>query len=138
MAGVHIDLIVRGICCLIPGIKEYTENIHVISIVGRYLEHSRIYIFGKGEECRVYIASADFMTRNTTKRVEVAAPVYDTEIKERILESFHLMLRDNVKASELKADGNYYHRDADSIQLNTQEYFFADAYRKADFYKENK
>lgn len=108
MAGVQIDLIVRGICCLIPGIKGYTENIQVISIVGRYLEHSRIYIFGKGEDCRVYIASADFMTRNTTKRVEVAAPVYDADIKNRILESFQLMLRDNVKASVLNADGNYY------------------------------
>lgn len=137
MAGVQIDLIVRGICCLIPGIKGYTENIQVISIVGRYLEHSRIYIFGKGEDCRVYIASADFMTRNTTKRVEVAAPVYDADIKNRILESFQLMLRDNVKASVLKADGNYYHRDSDGIQLNAQEYFFADAYRKAEYQKES-
>lgn len=136
MAGVQIDLIVRGICCLIPGVKGYTENIQVISIVGRYLEHSRIYIFGKGEDCKVYIASADFMTRNTTKRVEVAAPVYDADIKNRILESFQLMLRDNVKASVLKADGNYYHRDSDGIQLNAQEYFFADAYRKAEYQKE--
>ena len=121
---------------LIPGVKGYTDNIQVISIVGRYLEHSRIYMFGKGEGSRVYIASADFMTRNTTKRVEVAAPVYDADIKARIIESFHLMLRDNVKASELKADGNYYHRDSDGIQLNSQEYFYADAYRKADFYKD--
>ena len=137
MAGVEIDLIVRGICCLVPGVEGYTENIRVISIVGRYLEHSRIYIFGKGEESEVYIASADFMTRNTTKRVEVAAPVYDPDLKERILESFNLMLRDNVKASVLKSDGNYYHRDAEDIQLNSQEYFYADAYRKASFHKEN-
>lgn len=136
MAGVQIDLIVRGICCLIPGVEGYTDNIQVISIVGRYLEHSRIYIFGKGGDSEVYIASADFMTRNTTKRVEVAASVYDPELKERILESFNLMLRDNVKASVLKSDGNYYHRDGGDIQLNSQEYFYADAYRKASFHKE--
>ena len=136
MAGVQIDLIVRGICCLIPEVEGYTDNIQVISIVGRYLEHSRIYIFGKGGDSEVYIASADFMTRNTTKRVEVAAPVYDPELKERILESFNLMLRDNVKASVLKSDGNYYHRDGRDIQLNSQEYFYADAYRKASFHKE--
>lgn len=136
MAGVQIDLIVRGICCLIPEVEGYTDNIQVISIVGRYLEHSRIYIFGKGGGSEVYIASADFMTRNTTKRVEVAAPVYDPELKERILESFNLMLRDNVKASVLKSDGNYYHRDGGDIQLNSQEYFYADAYRKASFHKE--
>lgn len=136
MAGVQIDLIVRGICCLIPEVEGYTDNIQVISIVGRYLEHSRIYIFGKGGDSEVYIASADFMTRNTTKRVEVAAPVYDPELKERILERFNLMLRDNVKASVLKSDGNYYHRDGGDIQLNSQEYFYADAYRKASFHKE--
>ena len=136
MAGVQIDLIVRGICCLIPEVEGYTDNIQVISIVGRYLEHSRIYIFGKGGDSEVYIASADFMTRNTTKRVEVAAPVYDPELKELILESFNLMLRDNVKASVLKSDGNYYHRDGGDIQLNSQEYFYADAYRKASFHKE--
>lgn len=136
MAGVQINLIVRGICCLIPEVEGYTDNIQVISIVGRYLEHSRIYIFGKGEDSEVYIASADFMTRNTTKRVEVATPVYSPELKERILESFNLMLRDNVKASVLKSDGNYYHRDGGDIQLNSQEYFYADAYRKASFRKE--
>ena len=136
MAGVQIDLIVRGICCLIPEVEGYTDNIQVISIVGRYLEHSRIYIFGKGEDSEVYIASADFMTRNTTKRVEVATPVYSPELKERILESFNLMLRDNVKASVLKSDGHYYHRDGGDIQLNSQEYFYADAYRKASFRKE--
>lgn len=88
MAGVQIDLIVRGICCLIPEVEGYTDNIQVISIVGRYLEHSRIYIFGKGEDSEVYIASADFMTRNTTKRVEVATPVYSPELKERIFRKF--------------------------------------------------
>lgn len=131
-AGVKIDLIVRGICCLLPGVKGYTENINVISIVGRYLEHSRIYIFGKGEESRVYIASADFMTRNTVRRVEVAAPVWDEDIKKRLLEMFNLILRDNVKASVLKKDGNYFHREAGDIQLNSQEYFYNNAYRQEE------
>ena len=76
-AGVKIEMVVRGICCLIPGIPGYTENIKIISIVGRFLEHSRIYRFGTPEREKIYIASADFMTRNTIRRVEVAAPVLD-------------------------------------------------------------
>ena len=131
-AGVKIDLIVRGICCLIPGVKGFTENINVISIVGRYLEHSRIYIFGKGKESKVYIASADFMTRNTVRRVEVAAPVWDEDIKNRLLEMFNLILRDNVKASVLKKDGNYFHREASDVQLNSQEYFYINAYQQME------
>ncbi len=131
-AGVKIDLIVRGICCLIPGVSGYTDNVRVISIVGRYLEHSRIYIFGKPEEedSKVYIASADFMTRNTTKRVEVAAPILDADIKERIVGMFHLILRDNVKARELGADGNYFRRQNMEVKLNSQEYFYALAYQE--------
>ena len=97
-AGVKIDMIVRGICCLIPGVEGETENIHVISVVGRFLEHSRIYIFGKGEEAQYYIGSADFMTRNTVKRVEVAAPVYSERLKKRLQDLFDLMLSDNKKA----------------------------------------
>ena len=85
--GVKIDLVVRGICCLIPGIEGYTENIKVISIVGRYLEHSRIYIFGTPERDKMFISSADFMTRNMVKRVEVATPIYDTAIKDRVHDS---------------------------------------------------
>ena len=87
-AGVKIDMIVRGICCLIPGVEGETENIHVISVVGRFLEHSRIYIFGNGEEAQYYIGSADFMTRNTVKRVEVAAPVYSERLKKRLQDLF--------------------------------------------------
>ena len=131
-AGVKIDLIIRGICCLVPGIRGYTENIRVISIVGRYLEHSRIYIFGKGKEADVYIASADFMTRNTTKRVEVAAPIWDEDIKERLLGMFNLILRDNVKAREMKPDGNYARVKSSDIQLNSQEYFFSLSYQQAE------
>lgn len=97
-AGVKIDMIVRGICCLIPGVEGETENIHVISVVGRFLEHSRIYIFGNGEEAQYYIGSADFMTRNTVKRVEVAAPVYSERLKKCLQDLFDLMLSDNKKA----------------------------------------
>ena len=99
-AGVKIDMIVRGICCLIPGVEGETENIHVISVVGRFLEHSRIYIFGNGEEAQYYIGSADFMTRNTVKRVEVAAPVYSERLKKRLQDLFDLMLSDNKKSAK--------------------------------------
>lgn len=99
-AGVKIDMVIRGICCLIPEIKGETENIHVRSIVGRYLEHSRIYIFGTRGREKVYIASADFMTRNTLRRVEVATPIYDPDIKMQLIEMFITMLSDNQKARE--------------------------------------
>ena len=106
-AGVHIDMIIRGISCLIPGVKGQTENIRIISIVGRFLEHSRIYIFGCGERRKYYISSADFMTRNTVKRVEVASPVYDPAIRARIKVIFDLMLSDNKKARLENAVGVY-------------------------------
>lgn len=122
-AGVKIDMIVRGICCIIPGVKGLTENIRVISIVGRYLEHSRIYIFGKGGE-KVYISSADLMTRNLERRVEVAAPVLDEKIKKTILSMFNIMLSDNVKASELLSDGSYKRIKNKKDKMNSQEYFF--------------
>ena len=96
--GVKIELIIRGICCLIAGVPGYTENISVISIVGRFLEHSRIYIFGKGERRKVYISSADFMTRNTERRVEVAVPLKDKIIADKAVDIFDTMLKDNVKA----------------------------------------
>ena len=106
-AGVKIDLIVRGICCLLPGVAGKTENIRVISIVGRFLEHSRVYCFG-GEEDRVmYISSADLMTRNTDKRVEIAAPVLDKKIEKKIYAMMQTMLADNVKARRFCADGKY-------------------------------
>lgn len=123
-SGVRIEMVVRGICCLIPGIKGYTDNIHVISIVGRYLEHSRIYIFGTPERDRIYISSADYMTRNTTRRVEVAAPILDPDIKERIRTIFHTLLADNVKARVLKADGTYEMQRNEKEPLNAQEYFY--------------
>ena len=96
-AGVKIDMVIRGICCLIPGVKGKTENIQVRSIVGRFLEHSRIYIFGTQEREKVYIASADFMTRNTLRRVEVATPIYDKDLKMQLEEMFITMLSDNQK-----------------------------------------
>lgn len=127
-AGVKVELIVRGICCLVPGIPKMTENIRVISIVGRFLEHSRIYIFGTGEQEKIYISSADFMTRNTVRRVEVAVPLYDKTIKERVKGMFQTMLKDNEKAKELKADGIYYKNTQGEEKLNSQEYFYEQAY----------
>ena len=127
-AGVKIDLVVRGICCLIPGVEGETENIRVISIVGRYLEHSRIYIFGCGERQKLYIASADFMTRNTLRRVEVAVPIYDPDLRAQLNEMFITMLSDNQQARELKSDGIYTRVHSDDTQLNSQEFFFSQAY----------
>ena len=133
-AGVKIELVVRGICCLVAGIEDDTDNIRVISIVGRFLEHSRIYIFGKGERRKVYISSADFMTRNTERRVEVAAPVIDRKLADRITEMFEVMLRDNVKAREQGDDGKYRHvkRKEGEAELNSQLYFYDEAYKAAE------
>lgn len=128
-AGVHIDMVVRGICCLIPGVEGETENIHIRSIVGRYLEHSRIYIFGTGERDKIYISSADFMTRNTLRRVEVAAPVYDEKLKARIRNMFSVMLKDNVLARTELPDGRYEIIDDGNEKLNSQEYFIEEAYK---------
>lgn len=129
-AGVKIDMIIRGICCLIPGVDGKTENIRIISIVGRFLEHSRIYIFGSKERRKYYIASADFMTRNTVRRVEVAAPVYNDKLKTKLQEMFDVMLSDNQKARKLEADGNYHRVSNDLTAVNAQEYFYAEAYHK--------
>ncbi len=132
-AGVTVELIVRGICCLIPRVEGETENIRVISIVGRFLEHSRIYIFGRGDRRRVYISSADFMTRNTERRVEVAAPILDTSLANRVCGIFSTMLADNVKARELGADGKYTHvPSAGKLPLNSQLYFYDEAYKAAE------
>lgn len=106
-AGVRIDMVVRGICCILPGIPGETENIHVVSIVGRFLEHSRIYCFGEGDDERMYISSADFMTRNTQRRVETACPIYDSAVRAKLNGIMDLCLMDNVKARELHADGSY-------------------------------
>ena len=130
-AGVKIDMIVRGICCLIPGVEGETENIHVISVVGRFLEHSRIYIFGNGEEAQYYIGSADFMTRNTVKRVEVAAPVYSERLKKCLQDLFDLMLSDNKKARKEDAKGTYSVVECKGQPINSQELLYQEAYAKA-------
>lgn len=137
--GVKTQLIIRGICCLIAGIPGYTDNITVTSIVGRFLEHSRIYIFGKGERQKVFISSADFMTRNTERRVEVAAPVKDPEIKKRLVMLFEIILSDNVKARIQQPDGSYIRKNrAEGEQaLDTQEYFCV-ASKKQAFRPEKK
>ncbi len=130
-AGVHIDLLVRGICCLIPGIPGVTDNISVYSIVGRFLEHARVYIIGVGESRRVYISSADFMTRNTQRRVEVAAPVYDPAIRAHIEEMFLTQLHDNVKLRQQDREGRYTYVPAQGESLNSQELFYQRAYEGA-------
>ena len=126
-AGVKVDLIVRGICCILPGVKGYTENLRVTSIVGRYLEHPRIFLFGTGADQKIYIGSADMMTRNTEKRVEVACPVYDETIRKQLTHMLKIMLADNVKARELKSDGKYYKKEKGTSKVNSQEYFVREA-----------
>lgn len=131
-AGVKIELIVRGICCLKPHVEGYTDNITVISVVGRFLEHSRIYRFGCGAEEKIYIASADFMTRNTLKRVEVAAPIYDEDLKKRIRYIFDTIMSDDEKGKEQNGKGLYMERNLHEIKVNSQEVFYADAYEAAE------
>ena len=124
-AGVQIRMILRGICCLRPGIAARTENINVTSIVGRYLEHARIYCFGRGREAQVYIASADLMTRNLVRRVEIACPIYDPEVKSQLLRILNTQLEDNVKASSLLPDGSYYRKRNSQSERSSQEVFMA-------------
>ena len=126
-AGVKVDPIVRGICCILPGVNGYTENLRVTSIVGRYLEHPRIFLFGTGADQKIYIGSADMMTRNTEKRVEVACPVYDETIRKQLTHMLKIMLADNVKARELKSDGKYYMKEKGTSKVNSQEYFMREA-----------
>ncbi len=120
-AGVRVRMIVRGICCILPDIPEKTENIEVISIVGRFLEHSRVYCFGQGSDERMYIASADFMTRNTEKRVEVACPIYDQAVREKIHYLMDTCWADNVKARALQRDGSYRTRPILEIPIDSQQ-----------------
>ena len=127
-AGVKIELVVRGICCLAAGVPGYTKNVEIRSIVGRYLEHSRIYIFGVEERRNIFIASADFMTRNTVKRVEVALPIESEELKVRIEEMFITMMSDNKKARMMKLDGMYEKLPIDGAEFNSQEILFEQAY----------
>ena len=131
-AGVQVELIVRGICCLLPGVEGYTENIRVTSVVGRFLEHSRVFCFGRGEEMQMYLSSADFMTRNLNRRVEVACPVQDREIKKQILDILNLMLRDNVKARNLRSDGKYEKKETGNEVIDCQQELIRQALLRAE------
>ena len=131
-AGVKIEMVVRGICCLIPGVKGYTENIKVISIVGRFLEHSRIYRFGTKEREKVYVGSADFMTRNTIRRVEVAVPILDQQVRDRLEHMFEMMMSDDEKGKELTSKGFYVSRNLSEVKMDSQELFYAMAYSQAE------
>ena len=126
-AGVKIQLIVRGICCILPGVPGKTDNLHVTSIVGRFLEHPRVFVFGRGADAKVYIGSADMMTRNTENRVEVACPIYDETIRRRLLHDLKVMLSDNVKAREMTSDGTYRKKAAGEKAVNAQEIFMKEA-----------
>ena len=121
MAGVKIEMVIRGICCLLPGIENATDNVTIHSIVGRYLEHSRIYCFGDEKDVKIYIASADCMTRNTEKRVEIGCPIQDEKLKHQILEYFTLLMKDNVKARKLDNDGQFKQIITQEAPLNSQE-----------------
>ena len=131
-AGVKIEMIVRGICCLIPGVKGYTENIKVISIVGRFLEHSRIYRFGTKEREKVYIGSADFMTRNTIRRVEVAVPILNQQVRDHLDHMFEMMMSDDEKGKELTSKGFYVSRNLSEVKMDSQELFYAMACSQAE------
>lgn len=128
-AGVKIDLIVRGICCMLPGIPGYTDNLQIMSVVGRYLEHPRIFSFGTGNAQKIYIGSADMMTRNTEKRVEVACPILDADIKRQINHYLKVMLNDNIKARVLQSDGNYCKKEQKEPFIDSQEVFMDEAVR---------
>lgn len=130
-AGVRIDMVIRGICCLLPGIAGKTDNIRICSIVGRYLEHSRIYCFGKGSDEKMYISSADFMTRNTQRRVEVACPVYDERIREKIHKIIDAVRHDNVKGRMMMADGTYVEKGPDLPPLDSQQFLMDEALKHA-------
>jgi polyphosphate kinase len=127
-AGVKVELVIRGVCCLVAGVPGVSDNIRIVSIVGRFLEHSRIYIFGNAVRRKVYISSADYMTRNTTRRVEVAVPLLDENIRARVLDYFNSQLNDNVKAREQLSDGTYRHVRNDLAKLDSQKQFYTAAY----------
>ena len=130
-AGVRVDMIVRGICCLLPQVENETENIRVISIVGRYLEHPRIYLFGTESDETVYISSADFMTRNMDRRVEVACPVYSANARKKIRRLIQLELADNTKARQMRSDGSYRAVTCGKEPVNAQEILMEDAIESA-------
>ena len=131
-AGVKIDLLVRGICCLLPEQEGLTENITIKSIVGRYLEHARVYIFGIGEDAKVYLGSADCMPRNTVRRVEVCAPVKDAALRKRLTDEFQLQFHDPVKARVRKADGDYLLPESRSDMIDSQSALYARACQRAE------
>jgi polyphosphate kinase len=119
-AGVKIQMIIRGICCLIPGIKGMSENIEVISIVDKFLEHTRLYVFGNNNNPKIYISSADWMTRNIENRVEVSCPIYDESIKRELLETFEISWNDNVKARLLNENQNNEYRKNNKTKIRSQ------------------
>lgn len=130
-AGVQVELIIRGICCLLPGVEGETERIHVTSVVGRFLEHARIYCFGKGADAKMYLSSADLMTRNLKRRVEIACPVHDREMREQLQWVLDCQLRDNGKASFLCPDGTYHRKEHTlSAPCNSQEQFMAESFHR--------
>ena len=130
-AGVEVDLLVRGICCIRPGVEGYTDHVRVTSIVGRFLEHPRIFSFGRGSAQKLYIGSADMMTRNTEKRVEVACPVYDEDLRARLNHMLQVMLEDNVKARVLDAAGTYLKMGQGEPFVDAQEVFMQEAVQAA-------
>lgn len=127
-AGVKVELVIRGISCLIAGIEGVTDNIRIVSIVGRFLEHSRIYIFGSGSRRKIYISSADYMTRNTSRRVEIAVPLLDEDVKKRVFDYFKTQLNDNVKAKRQLSDGTYVKIRNDDPPIDCQKLFYSQAY----------
>ena len=138
-AGVEIQLIIRGICCILPGVPTYTDRVYVTSIVGRYLEHARIYCFGKGNDAKLYISSADLMTRNLNRRVEIACPVYDNEIREQLLWILSCQLKDNAKASFMMSDGIYVRKESQTpIPFSSQQQFMESSLHKSTQYTPQK
>ena len=127
-AGVPVYMTVRGICCICPGVPGYTNNIHIRSVVGRYLEHSRIFIFGQGERQRIFIGSGDLLNRNTMRRVEIFAEIHDHKAREQVLKIIELLTADGIRAWEMLPDGSYrkewtVHSDPLDTQMALAEYF---------------
>ena len=131
-AGVEVVMNVRGICCLRPGIPGLTDRITVFSVVGRYLEHTRIYRFGRGEDADLFLSSADFMTRNTERRVEVACPILDPELRRRVFHITDVLISDNVKARQLGPDGLWHPRRNGALPCSSQEVFQQEAVAEAE------
>ena len=140
-AGVKIELIIRGICCLVPGLKDVSENIEVISIVGRYLEHSRVYYFYNNGEDEIYLSSADFMQRNLDRRVEIAFPIEDQKLKDEINRTLiKAALKDNLKARKLFPDMKYYpvEREEKSKAVDSQEWLMNHTIKASGNYSKTK